>query len=215
MKNAKGYISLAVLSCCTALTARAHGAVLITINDSNPAAVTFTATGNAPGVTDASHLFSQGLGFAGFFAANPSLGFFPTVTATSTSLTTGVDGTPDYTGAQSASFSGSSTDDLELFAGSGNTEHFSTGSSAFTGTATFNFASSTFFSPNLLPAAGTTGQLVSGDGASFIPFQTAPVVLGTYQVAAVPEPSQASLILLGAAALTFTRLRRGGRVSVR
>ena len=197
------FIVTAVASAAFAFaSSAAHAAVLITINDSNPSAVTFTATGNA-GVTDASHTFAQGLGFANFFAAAPpTLGLFPAITATSTSLTTGVDGTPNYTGAQSASFSGSATGDLSLFAASGNTENFSTATPAFTGTATFNFAASTFFATNILPAAGTTGNLFSGAGGLF---QANPVLLGTYQVV-VPEPT--SLAAIGLVGTTLLRRRR-------
>lgn len=215
-------IALAVAACpvlgwfaaCSA--APAQGAFLITINDSNPSAITFTATGSPPAFADSSHSFAQGLGFANFFAAAPpTLDLFPTIAATSTTLTTGVDGTPDYAAAQSASFSGSLTGDLEVSGTSGatpsgNTENFNTGTPAFTGTATFDFAASSFYAPGILPTPGTTGELFAGVGG-ILGRQSE---IGTYQVAAVPEPTEGSLMLLCGAGLALLRLRNRGGVSV-
>jgi hypothetical protein len=199
MKNLNNSLFIPLVLLSAFFTAEANAQVLITINDSDPSAVTFTATGNLPSTANSDHLYSDGLDFANFFTI---AGLFPSITATSTSLVTGVDGTPDYTALQSSTFSGSDVD-LQLTAASGNDQNFSTSTPAFVGTATFDFSASSFFNAASLPAAGTTGDLYAGSGSLF---RAAPVLIGSYEVVA-PEPSTNALLLVGTKGLLALGLR--------
>jgi hypothetical protein len=194
-------LSLVLLSGFLATAVKAQ--VLLVINDSNPSAITFTATGTAPSVANSNHLYSDGLDLANFFTV---AGLFPSITATSTTLVTGVDGTPDYAALQSSSFSGSSVD-LQITAASGNTEDFSLGSPAFSGSATFDFSSSKFNNNASLPGAGTTGNLYAGSGSLF---RAAPVLIGKY-IVVTPEPSTMALMLAAAAGLAAFQWRSRSR----
>ena len=176
---------------------QAKAQILLTVDDSNPSAVTFTATGNDPEASDASHLYSQGITLAGFNAVGGLAGLIPTAPVVSAGLVTGVDGTPAYNGAQSGSITGTFLD-LELYSGSGATENFATGTAAFSGVSTFNFSG---FSADL-PTVGTTGLIYAGSGAIF---SASPVVIGSYIVttAPTPEPSTYAMLLGGLAILGF------------
>ena len=198
MKTLRISFYLSILFLTGLFASRVNAQILITIDDSNPAAVTFTATGNDPSVSDATHLFSQGIVFANFVT---TAHLIPSITATSASLTTGVDGMPFYDEAQSGSITGTFAD-LQLSTTSAATENFNAGTAAFAGVSTFDFSANSAF----LPAAGFSGALYAGSNQIFSP---AAVVIGSYQV--VPEPSSWALIVVGAIALLAVGARAKSR----
>ncbi|MFN0066517.1 MAG: hypothetical protein ACKVYV_02675 [Limisphaerales bacterium] len=171
-----------------------HAAVLIQVDVSNPANVTFTATGAAAGVDDASTFTYDGATLLGFFpaAADPGL-----------DLDVGGNLTPNGTTQRyDASFpddvSGSSVD-LNLRAFSGlDDQAFSTSAPAFTGVGTVDFTS--LAGP--LPEPGMTGQIMAGWSGE--PGQ----VIGEWAV--VPEVAPvAQAGVMGLAVLGFVAIRRG------
>lgn len=165
-----------VLSLIAGLTlgTMAQAQVLLTVDISNPANVTVTATGANAAVNDSSAQDFLGFTLIGF------------LTGDSNALT-GVGGTLEADGADGpydqvfaldyAAGDLSAGPDLNLFvsAGSG-TQIFSTSSPAFTGVLAGNL--SVFAA--LLPSSGHSGAIQVGGGPSGS-------VLGTYTV--VPEPS--------------------------
>ena len=165
--------------------------VLLLINDSDPAAITITATTNDSTASDSSHTFTDGVDLAGFFTGAVDAG---SEFAKST-LTTFRDGAPaGYFGDTSNNLQdpGASTGaDLALFTpDTSNIEHFVAGSQAFSGTATFelsNVAAS-------LPAAGTLGNGYAGNAGDEGSGGSGVVLIGAYEV--VPEPSSGLLLLL-------------------
>jgi hypothetical protein len=191
-------IILGLVLCTGTILTQAKAQYLITINDSNPDAVTFTGTGADATASTSASTYAEGILLDGFTASNL---FVPSSMALSTSLVDAVDGTPDYTSAQSASVSGVTGVEISGTSGaptSANKENFVAGSPAFSGTATFNLNNATF--PFVLPANGTIGNVYAYP-AGFFP--GAPVLLGTYVVnnAAAPEPSEMALLLVGALGL--------------
>jgi hypothetical protein len=170
---------------------------LITINDSNPNAVTFTGTGANATASTSSSTYAEGLLLTGF---SPTNLFFPTVTDTGSSLIASVDGTPDYTSLQSGSVgsvSGVEISGTNLAPSNANIEDFVAGSPAFGGSATFDLNGATF--SLTLPADGTTGDVYT-DTNGF----ASPVQIGTYVVdnaVTTPEPATMGLMLMGALGL--------------
>ena len=179
--------------------------VLLTIYDSNPAAVTITATGANSGVDDSSTIANDGVDLLGFFqTANGSDFFYQFLAGTLSGGNTGVVYNDIWTDHQSTG--GDTFLDLSLYrdidsAGQGSTQNFSTIQPAFTGSWTINFSAQGITSADL-PTVGTVGQIFSG--TSEHPGQ----VIGAWQVVSVPEPGTASLALLGLGAAALWRKRR-------
>ena len=181
------------------LISYAKAQILITIDDSNPNAVTFTATGNAPGVSDSTHFYSQGLTFDNFYNTTAPINSGADLSVAGSSLATGVGGagSPVYNSEQA---DGTGIQLYSYLVGS--TETFSTGTGAFIGTTTFNLSTTS----TLLPSFGTMGNLYAGSSALF---SLPPVLIGQYKVVqATPEPSQYALMLLGTLGLiAFARFK--------
>jgi hypothetical protein len=180
--------------------------LLLIVNDSNPDAVTFTATTNDPLNSDSTHVFYDGIDLMSFFTtpvAPLPTNLTPTVTATG--LTTDIDATPVYDSSYVDHVSGSEVD-FNLYtltaAALTDAEDFSVDSQAFTSMATVDLSDFT----SLLPSSGY-GELFAGYSGQNDPNdENALVFLGDYEV--IPEPSQWSLLLLGALGLfSFRRLR--------
>ena len=185
---------------------------LLIIDDSNPSAVTFTATDYNPFRSDSSHYFTDGIDLENFFSDN-SLG--QDNFNTSGTLTTFLDGTPDYNMSHSDDVTGgydnSDYQDLNIWASADDVsplQHFSTSSQAFSGTATIDMTAEAAY---LLPV-GTIGSIFAGysynlpktgesDGPAFdtVGEDNFLMYLGDYEI--VPEPSQWTLLLLGAVGL--------------
>jgi hypothetical protein len=216
-QKSKSFVAFIILA--AAFSARAYAVTpnvtpLLIIDDSDPSAVTITATDYNPFRSDTSHDFADGIDLLNLFAPN-SIGtdYF----GTSGTLTTFIDGEPDFNDSHSDDVTGDYQDlNLYFLGDSGsNTENFSTSSQAFTGTTTVDLSDE---AANLLPA-GTIGAIYagySGDLGSSLSegaISTADVFGGTYimylgDYEIVPEPGQGALLLLGAAGLlAFYRFR--------
>jgi hypothetical protein len=179
--------------------------VLLTIDDSNPSAVTITATGFPPGVDNTGKPVSSGVDLLGFFFANETTLFGH---ALPNSTLTGGNSGAAYHDLRPDNFSagGDVFTDLILFLdnaspGANNTQTFSTLQPAFTGSWTINFSDLGVGAP-ALPTPGTTGDILSG----FSGDQGA--IIGQWEVAAVPEPSVGSLIILASVMGLAIRSRR-------
>jgi len=163
---------------------------LLTIDDSNPSAVIFTTTGLNPVVDDTGRTANSGIDLLNFF--NQSEAGFLHELLPNSSLKGG-NMTLSY---DSVISDGAGNLDLGLYV-SGSTpgatqpETFSTTQPAFTGSWTINL-SSLGLSASVLPAIGSQGQIQSGYSGD--PGN----IIGSWQVVTtVPEPSSASLLLLG------------------
>lgn len=185
--------SLAVLA--TALAApRASAAVILTIDISNTAQATFSATGAFAQNDDIDDTFlNEGFTLLGIFNSSATGG--PSFFDTSTLFSPG--GNFAYTNLFVVTISG---EDLDLnIAGSGfSTQDFSVTASAFTGSAT---ADLTDWAPFL--AIGSTGNILAGDPS----YNT--VIIGQYTV--IPEPGTTGLLVAGGCALAclFRRKSHG------
>ena len=207
---------------------------LLIINDSDPSAVTFTYTDYDPFRSDDVHTFSDGIDLENFFAPNSDEEmYFDNTSGNLTTFLDGTPDynyshSDDATGSYTEPIivgdpnSGETVDfqDLNIYSSvdeDNPTENFSTGSQAFTGVATIDLSSEI---GNLLPAgtigaiyAGYSGDLPSNDIESLSEFtsldtsnglgDTYLMYLGDYEI--VPEPSQWTLLLLGAAGLIAVR----------
>lgn len=179
--------------------------VLLTINDSNPSAVTITATGFAPGVDNTGKPVSSGVDLLGFFLANePTL--FGQLLPGST-LSGGNSGV-SYNDVRGDNFSTTGGNSLDLrlsldisSLGAGNSQTFSILQPAFTGSWTIDL-SGLGVGTLALPAPGVTGDILSG----FSGDQGA--IIGQWEVAAVPEPSVGSLVILASVVGFVIRRRR-------
>ena len=179
--------------------------VLLTINDSNPSAVTITATGFAPGVDNSGKPVSSGVDLLGFFLANESTLFGQLLPGSTLS---GGNSGVSYNDVRGDNFSttGGNSQDLRLSLdissfGAGNSQTFSILQPAFTGSWTIDLSGLGVSAP-ALPAPGATGDILSG----FSGDQGA--IIGQWEIAAVPEPSVCSLILLGSIIGAAVRRRR-------
>jgi hypothetical protein len=181
---------LGLVLCTGTLASQAKAQYLITVNDSNPNAVTFTGTGaDATGSSTAANTYAAGLILTGFTPGS-TLGFVPALPTplSTSSLVALLDGTQDYDDAQSGS------NGIEIYgSGNGSQEDFVAGSPAFGGTVTFNLNNATF--PFILPVDGTVGNIYADTNG----FSGPPTLIGTYVVnnTATPEPSQLALLLAG------------------
>jgi hypothetical protein len=173
---------------------------LLTIDDSNPSAVTITATGFAP-IVDSSKSKSSGIDLLTFFLGNEG-SLFGTGLPNST-LTSGTGGLA-YTDLLGDNFSagGDTFTDLRLYLGGPTSvQTFSTLQPAFSGTWTINFTS-LGLNPSALPTPGSIGDIMSGFSGDEGP------VIGQWEVAPVPEPSVGSLVILASVIGAAMRLRR-------
>lgn len=153
----------------------ARGQIVLIVNVSDPAAVTFTATGTFS-AADATATSNFPIQLKGFLTSNPGQSG---QTASSTTLqTTGAD--HSLNSALWGRFNPVET--TLVLRNASLSETFSVASAAFTGTATFDLTSIT----NYLPVAGSSGSIVSSMGGS-----GTGITIGTYSVVttAVPEPA--------------------------
>ena len=171
--------------------------ILLTIDDSNPTAVIFTATTSKSYSDYSGNTANAGVDLLSFFGANEQ-GISPGQFSGG-NLQGGNDGVSyDSLASDNYSTGGGLYYDLEIFLslaapGSGSTETFSTNQSAFSGTWTVNL-SSLGASAADLPATGTEGSIISGNNAN------SGAYLGEWQVLPTPEPSTTGLLILGAIA---------------
>ena len=182
--------------------------ILLTINDSNPSAVTVTATGLDAALDFSGNTANEGVDLLQFFGLDESgisLGqnLAGTLAGGNISVSYNDVNRDDYSTGGGAVYT-----DLELYVdinspGQGDTETFSTNSSAFTGSWTIDL-SSLGVDSSALPSAGSVGNILSGDNGT--PGQE----IGSWEVTTdVPEPSATSLLALGGLALgTFSYHRR-------
>ncbi len=170
--------------------------ILININEANPSAVQFTATGNFSFANSSMYnLF--GVDLISYFTAAPAA-VAGSVTGTLTPAGTLVaynEWFPDNLNA-------ANNVDLNLYVTTTPLfQTFTTSGAAFSGTATINLSS---LLANL-PATGATGNIFSGD------IRSPGALIGTWVV--VPEPSvEAQLAMIGmlfAGLALFRRIRRG------
>lgn len=192
--------------------------VLLTINDSDPSAVTITATTSNSYADYSGNTANDGIDLLGFFAvaqssSEPPFGqFLPGST-----LEGGGIGDP-YNDVMGDDYSTLDTDqsivDLEVYLdvsspGETDTENFSTSQPAFTGSWTIDFSNLGITSGDL-PAAGMEGTIISG--YSF----NAGAPIGQWEVVStVPEPGANNLIVLGAglAGLAIYRTRNRAKAA--
>lgn len=179
--------------------------VLLTIDASNPSAVTFTATGLNSGLNDSGRIGTDGVDLLGFFSQNQStlLGsLLPNSSLSGGGLTLSYNNVRG----DNYSTSGGNSYDLTLSvnasaSGSGDAETFSTDQPAFGGSWTIDF-STLGLNSSALPTTGTQGLIISGDRAN------PGAIIGQWQVEPVPEPAVGSLLVLGSIAGWFVRRRR-------
>ncbi len=180
----------------------ASPSVLLTIDDSNPSAVTITATGENSAANDTGHSANDGVDLLSFFNQNDfTAGNVVTSTLQGGNLTLSY----NFNTGDNYSTGVNVGDLLDLnlyntdFPASSDSETFSTTQPAFTGSLTLDLSS---LDPSALPAAGTTGDIIAGYGAN------PGAVIGSWQVETIPEPGIGSLLILGSGAgFTFWRHR--------
>ena len=202
LKNHLVCFGAAVLLLASVSAAKAQ--ILLTIDVSNPNAVTITATGSNADFSTATSV-NNGVDLLGLFTSNT--GTFESSTVSASSLT-------------SANLSGNSADyydsavvddyspsdvDLTLYSsGSSDTQVFTVGTTAFTGSLTVDLSGLASF----LPSSGT-GEIVAGfsDGHPGTIATNTPI--GEWQVVsstvAAPEPSTWMLVVMGIAAVAAYR----------
>lgn len=174
--------------------------VRLTVNVSNPAAVTFTATGNSSLVNDASFTAYDGVELIGFFTGAPVGG---TSGGMSGSLAPVDSASPYDFWLNDNRFGGSSLIDLNLYKGdeSAGIQTFSTEMAAFTGIGTIDFSRDLGSS---LPSPGSYGDIIPGYYN-----QTPTPVIGQWQV--IPEPSTGLLVIFGGGSALFAVCRNRRR----
>jgi len=191
------------------LSAKAGGVclpLLLTIDDSNPCAVTITATGSDAAIFDCSSNESQGVDLLRLFTSPVEVA---DPTGCGTLIPSG--GCLAYNSFIPSDASGCDVD-LNLYSSACNasdiTQRFSTCSSAFTGTWTIDLSQ---FACEL-PCVGASGDIIVGNGCG-----GSGDTLGLWEIvdAPVPEPSQygffISLALIGLIGFRrFSAARRQG-----
>jgi hypothetical protein len=180
---------------CSLLVAAspAGGAILATIDATNPSAVVFTGTGAASAVSatgeERSVIFRGAVAFGIGYGRMPPSGipnFFRSGDGFSF---------PMYTNSSSS---------LQLLSGFGPPRTFTAGSPAFLGTTTIDLSFMEFVHANLIGNVEVAYRNGYGTGE----------VLGQFQFigATVPEPTALYLLASGAAAIATRRVRRHGRI---
>jgi len=190
-------------------SAAAEAQVLLVIDDSNPADVTITATGNNASTDVIDNFLNGEVDLTGFFTGNLNASFG--LPALSTNLASG--GSAEAYGLAANAYGpyaiilGSSYNTLSLYdsgAGGLNLQQltvFSSDSPAFSGSASFDFSDPMFAS--LLPSPGTVGTV--GVVASEALIDTS---IGQWEVISTPEPRSWILALAVAIALAGLRYQR-------
>ena len=169
--------------------------VLLFVDVSDPAAVTFTSTLNLSSVNDSSFTTYEGVDLVGFFSSE----YVGSSGLMSGNLKFPTAAWQYYKWNSDQRVPGAPWSDLNLYnhdSTPGN-QAFSTTAAAFTGTGTINL---TGYS---LPSPGDSGDIIPGANSA-TPFP----VIGQWQVVAVPEPSSVLLSGLGLAALLGRRYLR-------
>jgi MYXO-CTERM domain-containing protein len=183
--------TLATAVSTAVMAAYAADPVLITVDVSNPAEVTFTATGQSPGITVTQNAF-VGMSLLDFWRSNVDYG----------------SGSPGGEGLEASGTAGAytacvrygTTLNFYITSGQGVDQKFAIGDPAFTGSATVNLSSIS----TLLPVAGSSGSLIAGD--PMMP-EAGVQSIGRWQVSAVPEPHEYAL-LAGLGLVGFAVWRR-------
>jgi hypothetical protein len=167
---------------------------LITIDVSNPANVTLTATGINALANTTGQTAEDGVDLLGFFSQDAgSISINPL----SAQELAGAGLSPyEYFTPDNRSSAGGGFFDLNLISASGDPENFSTSLPAFTGTSTFNLGYLDLPS-SALPATGSQGDILAGDSEN--PGQ----VIGEWEVEPAPEPGILGIFALGTLIVVF------------
>jgi uncharacterized protein (TIGR03382 family) len=182
--------------------------LLLTVNDSDPTAVTITATTQGPAIDYNGNTVNEGVDLLGFFSSDESgMTVGPVLSGTLQGGDSGF--SYDDVNSDNESSGGGSYFDLQLSLdpaspGSGTLENFTTGQPAFTGSWTIDL-SSLGVDASALPAAGTEGEIISGYSGGVGD------VIGDWQVVATdptPEPGTGSLLAVGVLAMGILVYRR-------
>ncbi|HEY4284631.1 MAG TPA: hypothetical protein VGM62_16335 [Chthoniobacterales bacterium] len=168
---------------------------LLTIDTSNPSAVTVTSTGLSAVVNDSSISGRIGAELLGFFSQD-EYSLFNVAPPNSTLTASGLTLSYNNIGSDNYSTGGGENSYLDLgfyvndaSPAANDPQTFSTSQPAFSGSWTIDFAS-LGIDASALPTAGAQGEILSG-------FSGQPgTIIGSWQVAAVPEPGTGSLVLL-------------------
>lgn len=178
-------------------TQKASAQGLLTIDDSDPSHVLIIATGANSGANSTEPAI-QGVDLLAFFNGSQPL---VNVTNANGTLTGGNSGS-SYDTAISDNTTANGFIDLNLYAStSSGSQVFSTTQPAFTGQWILDLSG---LGVGVLPSMGASGNIMSGFSGSSTPG----VVIGTWQVAAVPEPGTTSLAVIGFAVTGFALLRQ-------
>jgi hypothetical protein len=179
--------------------------ILLTIDDSNPSAVTITTTGFTPAVNDSTRPASSGVDLLGFFSANQSALFGQTLSGSTLS---GGNSGVSYNDVRGDNFSTSGGNSLDLSLsvdssspGTGNTQIFSVAQPAFAGSWTIDL-SDLGVNSSALPLLGTHGDILSGFNGD------QGTIIGQWQVGPVPEPGMGSLFILSSVVAFVIKRRR-------
>lgn len=178
------------------LSGQAQSPVLIKVDLSNPAAATFTATGEKPTDNDNLCSIEYGVTLVGFFTGQPGLLLGEQV---------GGDLKPNQVGVAydywvDNSFGGTGGLNLYRFyyePEGAPKQIFVTSDPAFSGSALIDLSGYSGF----LPQRGTRGAIRVGDGTGYAGRE-----IGYYEI--IPEPSAIAWALMGPAGALFVILRR-------
>jgi hypothetical protein len=189
-------VAALALSCAMAVAltgSEARAVTLLTVDVTNPGAVVFTGTGAAAEIDITVSAFS-GFSLLDMFSTNVDF----LLAATSSTLAAG-------TAVVQVADSGSDAGTFMNFYSAGGFDFtFTTSVAAFTGALVVDLSA---FAA-LLPTAGATGRIVTGDGGATLAFGAE---FGSWAVVSpsnVPLPAALPLLLAGIAGLGALRLRR-------
>jgi hypothetical protein len=192
---------LAGVMVATLVVAPLQAAVLITVDVSDPTAVTFTATGSASQVEDSSSSVRNGIDLLAFFSSEPSYAYGEVLGNLTPPSERGV----SYNNwSIDGDRSGNNRVHLNLLGWTGAVypapedalQNFTTTAAVFTGAGKINLSTLT----TAFPAPGTSGDIIVGSGVF-----GSRAVIGQWTVVGVPEPASLTLLAVGAAALLRRR----------
>jgi hypothetical protein len=188
MRILNHYLAIAAISAFLFSPRLAEASILIVIDISNPSAVTFTTTEAVPLINDSSTSTAHGVSLMGLFSSAFAVSDQPLV--------------GDLTPAGSSvsfewllnNFEGITGFDLNLYSNSSDSQVFSTGTPAFSGSGvSVNLDGATF---------ATSGNIIVGDT-----LQGSGDIIGQWAV--VPEPSSSAILTgLAAGVMLFVRRRQ-------